>query len=121
MPVLPAAGEGSSAAVLGDMLELGSTSEKAHREAGVLAAGLGVDWLYLFGSEVAALADGARSAGMQAERVRVFENKTALVESMVNDIDESTVLLVKGSRGMRMEEVVELLTAEAPASKSAEA
>lgn len=115
------AGEGTSAAALGDMLELGSTSERAHREAGARAAGLGVDWLYLFGTEVAALAKGAIEAGMPAERVRIFESKTALVDTLRKELDESAVLLVKGSRGMCMEEVVELLTEEAPASRSAEA
>jgi len=114
--LVDAAGDRDSAAVLGDMLELGDTSERAHREAGVRAAELGVDRLYLFGSEVAALAEGALAAGMSASRVRVFENKAALVESIVSELDESAVLLVKGSRGMRMEEVVELLTVEAPAS-----
>ncbi|MFH1690629.1 MAG: UDP-N-acetylmuramoyl-tripeptide--D-alanyl-D-alanine ligase [Candidatus Eisenbacteria bacterium] len=113
--------ERTSAAALGDMLELGSTSERAHREAGARAAELGVDRLYLFGTEVAALARGAIEAGMPAQRVRIFESKTALVDTLRKELDESAVLLVKGSRGMCMEEVVELLTEEAPASKSAEA
>ena len=115
------AGGATSAAALGDMLELGDTSEHAHREAGARAAELGVDRLYLFGTEVAALREGALAAGMPASRVRTYESKTALVDSLRKELDESAVLLVKGSRGMRMEEVVELLTAEAPASKSAEA
>ena len=110
------AGSSTSAAIVGDMLELGELSERAHRESGARAAELRVDWLFLFGSEVRALADGAVEAGMPADRVRVFGDKTALVESLVEELDESAVLLVKGSRGMRMEEVVELLTAEAPAS-----
>ena len=113
------AGEGTSAAVIGDMLELGSISERAHREAGARAAELGVDWLLLFGTEVAALRVGALEAGMPASRVRIFESKTALVETLRKELDESAVLLVKGSRGMRMEEVVELLAEEAPASKPA--
>ena len=117
--LVDAAGEGTSAAAIGDMLELGSASERAHREAGARAAELGVDWLLLFGTEVAALRVGALEAGMPASRVRIFESKTALVETLRKELDESAVLLVKGSRGMRMEEVVELLTAEAPASKSA--
>jgi len=108
-------------AALGDMLELGDTSERAHREAGARAAELGVDRLYLLGTEVSALEAGALEAGMPASRVRTYESKTALVETLRKELDEPAVLLVKGSRGMRMEEVVELLTAEAPASRSAEA
>ncbi len=117
--LVEAAGEGTSAAAIGDMLELGSASERAHREAGARAAELGVDWLLLFGTEVAALKEGALEAGMPASRVRIFESKTALVDTLRKELDESAVLLVKGSRGMRMEEVVELLAAEAPASKPA--
>ncbi len=117
--LVEAAGERTSAAVIGDMLELGSTSTRAHREAGARAAELGVDWLLLFGTEVAALKEGALEAGMPASRVRIFESKTALVETLRKELDESAVLLVKGSRGMRMEEVVELLAEEAPASKPA--
>ena len=119
--LVEAAGERTSAAALGDMLELGDTSERAHREAGARAAELGVDRLYLLGTEVSALEAGALEAGMPASRVRTYESKTALVETLRKELDEPAVLLVKGSRGMRMEEVVELLTAEAPASKSAEA
>ena len=63
----------------------------------------------------AALEAGALDAGMPASRVRVFESKTALVETMRKELDESAVLLVKGSRGMRMEEVVESLIQQAPA------
>ena len=117
--LVDAAGEGTSAAVIGDMLELGSISTRAHREAGARAAELGVDWLLLFGTEVVALREGALDAGMPASRVRIFESKTALVDTLRKELDESAVLLVKGSRGMRMEEVVELLAAEAPASKPA--
>ena len=58
------AGQGYDALVdtYGDMLELGELSERAHRESGARAAELGVDWLYLFGDEVRALADGAIAA-----------------------------------------------------------
>ena len=117
--LVDAAGEGTSAAAIGDMLELGAISTRAHREAGARASELGVDWLFLFGTEVAALKDGALDAGMPASRVRIFESKIALVDTLRKELDESAVLLVKGSRGMRMEEVVELLAAEAPASKPA--
>lgn len=119
--LVEAAGDGVSAAALGDMLELGATSERAHRRAGEQASELGVDRLYLFGTEVEALREGAIAAGMSAEQARIYESKTALVDTLRKELDEPAVLLVKGSRGMRMEEVVELLTEEAPASESAEA
>jgi len=105
-----------TAAVLGDMLELGSESRAAHREAGGRAATLGIDYLFLFGSEVAALAEGAEASGMSRERVRHYETKAALAQDLEALLPEHAVVLLKGSRGMRMEEVVELLGREAPAS-----
>jgi UDP-N-acetylmuramoyl-tripeptide--D-alanyl-D-alanine ligase len=105
-----------TAAVLGDMLELGSESRAAHREAGERSAALGIDHLFLFGTEVAALAEGAKVNGMSQERVRTYETKAALKEELEALLPANAVVLVKGSRGMRMEEVVELLGREAPAS-----
>jgi UDP-N-acetylmuramoyl-tripeptide--D-alanyl-D-alanine ligase len=105
-----------TAAVLGDMLELGSESRTAHREAGERAAALGIDYLFLFGTEVAALAEGAEANGIARERVRTYETKAALKEELEALLPTNAVVLVKGSRGMRMEEVVELLGREAPAS-----
>jgi UDP-N-acetylmuramoyl-tripeptide--D-alanyl-D-alanine ligase len=104
-----------TAAVLGDMLELGPASGAAHREAGALAAQMGIDYLFLFGREVEALAEGAIASGMPRERVSTYETKAALAQDL-EDLPDDAVVLVKGSRGMRMEEVVELLGREAPAS-----
>lgn len=103
-------------AVLGDMLELGARSEDAHREAGRLAASLKIDCLFLYGSEVGALREGALEGGMSPESVVLFDDKAELARALESEPDVPTVLLVKGSRGMRMEEVVELLTRGAPAS-----
>jgi UDP-N-acetylmuramoyl-tripeptide--D-alanyl-D-alanine ligase len=105
-----------TAAVLGDMLELGGESEDAHREAGARAADLGIDYLFLFGAEVAALAEGAVATGMRRERVLTYESKAALAGDMEALLPTNAVVLVKGSRGMRMEEVVELLGRAAPAN-----
>jgi UDP-N-acetylmuramoyl-tripeptide--D-alanyl-D-alanine ligase len=117
LSVLVGAGDASpTAAALGDMLELGARSDTAHREAGLEAARLGVDYLFLFGREVEALRRGALEGGMPPERTRVFDSKTALVRALQAELDGPAVLLVKGSRAMRMEEVVEGLMREAPAS-----
>ena len=109
------AGGRPSVAVLADMLEMGSRAREAHREAGLLAAEKGIDHLLLFGREVEALREGALDGGIPPERVVLFDDKTALVGAL-RDLPDDAVLLVKGSRAMRMEEVVELLTGEAPAS-----
>ncbi len=105
-----------TAAVIGDMLEMGERSEDVHREAGVTAAELGVERLYLFGSEIEALRDGAIDSGMPPDRVRAYRDKDALARDLDRDLAPDGVVLLKGSRGMRMEEVVELLVKETPVS-----
>jgi len=103
-------------AALGDMLELGARSAAAHREAGAAAAWLGLARLLLYGEEVAHLRDGAIAGGMPPDDVTIFDDKDALARELEGLAERDVVLLVKGSRGMRMEEVVELLVREAPAS-----
>ena len=110
------AGGRPTVAALGAMLELGSRTRDAHREAGLLVAEKGIDHLLLFGREIEALREGALAGGMPPGRARLFDDKTALVEALRRLSDDDAVLLVKGSRAMRMEEVVELLVEGAPAS-----
>lgn len=103
-------------AVLGDMLELGSVSREAHAAAGRRAAEAGVTYLFLFGCDVERLREGALEEGFPPERARMFEDKAELVRELSGLPMRDAVVLVKGSRGMRMEEVVELLMKGAPAS-----
>ncbi len=101
-------------AVLGDMLELGSASDALHREIGTLVAALGYDRLAVAGAQAAILAQAAEDAGMQQADVRVFPDPMAISEwlcQMLTDgvLNSGDWLLVKGSRGMRMERVIEEL------------
>ncbi|MBM3307788.1 MAG: UDP-N-acetylmuramoyl-tripeptide--D-alanyl-D-alanine ligase [Candidatus Eisenbacteria bacterium] len=106
-----------TAAVLGDMLELGPRSAAAHEDAGRLVAGLGIGVLYAVGREMQAARAGAIAAGMSPDRARHFTDRRALVDALREGAEGgSLVVLVKGSRGMRMEEVVELLTTETKVS-----
>jgi UDP-N-acetylmuramoyl-tripeptide--D-alanyl-D-alanine ligase len=114
-------GSGNRMAILGDMLELGTEEESAHRQVGVWAAGV-VDWLVVRGPRAEWIAEGARGAGLPAERiVRTMTNREAadaalsithskvpaLVSGGPSEAPPSWTVLVKGSRGMVMEEVVE--------------
>ncbi len=110
------AGARPTVAALGDMLEMGEGSLEAHRAIGARAAELGVDRLYLYGSDVKALAGGAIAAGMSPDHVRIHGDKRTLARDLMSGLERDAVLLVKGSRGMRMEEVVESLVSEAPVS-----
>jgi len=100
-------------AFLGEMLELGPGSEDLHRECGRLAAGAGVGALVTVGGAAArALGEGAVAAGLAAATVAHADDSdqaAALAGALVRDGD---VVLVKGSRAMRMERVVDRLKAE---------
>ena len=98
---------GRAIAVLGDMLELGDAAEAAHREVGRLAARLGVDGLYGFGPLSRHTVAGARAAGLHA--AHTASDLEALVKEMRREVRLGDRILVKGSRGMRMERLVERL------------
>ncbi|HMF41828.1 MAG TPA: cyanophycin synthetase, partial [Polyangia bacterium] len=95
-------------AVLGDMLEIGSESEELHRalgrEAGVRLAGV-----VSLGDFAGAIADGARTAGLTAERARVAQSPEEAAAVVAAWTAPGDWILVKASRGMRLERVVDAL------------
>ena len=103
--------EGRRIAALGDMGELGPTSDKAHRETGRLAARLGIDWLIALGQQAERVVSGAREAGMAASRAQVAASHEEVADRLRCELAAGDWLLVKGSRSMRMERVAELLGA----------
>jgi len=100
-------------AVLADMLELGVYEVEGHTHVGQRAAVV-VDRLYTFGSRSAITAEAAIMAGMPNERVFAFlpDRKEALATQLRADLRPGDVVLIKGSRGMHMEELVDALRAE---------
>jgi UDP-N-acetylmuramoyl-tripeptide--D-alanyl-D-alanine ligase len=105
-----ASAEGTRAvAVLGDMLELGAYEAEAHRRLGAEAARAGLGWLACFGPRSRETAAAAREAGLSAEAVFHTEELEALVGWVEARLLTTDVLLVKGSRGMRLERLVEAL------------
>ncbi|WP_242393353.1 UDP-N-acetylmuramoyl-tripeptide--D-alanyl-D-alanine ligase [Anaeromyxobacter oryzisoli] len=94
-------------AVLGDMLELGAFEAEAHRALGEEAARAGIARLAAFGPRARATAEAARAAGLEAFHT---EEPDALVAWARAELRPSSdVLLVKGSRGMKLERLVEAL------------
>ncbi len=95
-------------AVLGDMLELGENSERYHFEVGAYAAHK-CDVLFAVGESAKFVRKGALEAGMKDETVFAFADKKSAVDCLKEKIKYGDVLLLKGSRGMKMEKVLEML------------
>jgi UDP-N-acetylmuramoyl-tripeptide--D-alanyl-D-alanine ligase len=96
----------SSIAVLGDMLELGSISEEAHFSIGKKVAESGIDYLYTKGVRAKNIAAGAKSAGMNVDKIFEFSDNLSLGKFLQEKIERGDIILVKGSRGMKMEEII---------------
>jgi UDP-N-acetylmuramoyl-tripeptide--D-alanyl-D-alanine ligase len=113
LEVLAAASATRRLAVLGEMLELGDRTAALHAEVGRAAAEKGVDLLFAVGGAPAtALADAAVAAGMAASRVRHFATSDEAAEAVADAIAPGDVVLVKGSRGVKTDRVVDRLKAE---------
>ena len=102
-------GSGRAAAALGDMLELGAVSVEAHQELGRQAARAGLDLLVVYGNHRHDVAAGAEEAGFPVQRLKPVATKDEGARLLKNFLLPGDWLLVKGSRSMRMEEVIELL------------
>lgn len=98
---------GTRLAALGDMLELGADSGAYHSEIGRHAAKAGVKHLFVRGTFAQSMVDGARSAGVP--HVEVIDSHQAMAEAIMAATSPGDCLLVKGSRGMQMEKVIEHL------------
>jgi UDP-N-acetylmuramoyl-tripeptide--D-alanyl-D-alanine ligase len=107
---LAQASPGSRAvAVLGDMLELGAFEAEAHRNVGAEAARSGLAWLAGFGPRSRETVAAARAAGLADGASFHTEDLDALVRFAKERLEPRDVLLVKGSRGMKLERLVEAL------------
>ncbi len=92
--------------VLGDMGELGDTAVALHSAAGEQARALGVERLYAVGELSRHAIDAFGAGGVHCDSME------ALIERLQDDLGEGVVILIKGSRGARMERVTTALRAE---------
>jgi len=100
--------EGRKIAVLGDMLELGEFEERGHRMVGARAAEV-AELLVTVGERARWIAEEARALGMREDQVVELPDSPAAVEFLSDRLAEGDVILVKGSRGMRMDQIVAAL------------
>lgn len=98
---------GARMAALGDMLELGPSADALHEAMGRLAGECGVERLYTRGSHAEATAKGARAAGVA--HVQVLDTHEDIANDIAKYAKAGDALLVKGSRGMAMEKIIDRL------------
>ena len=102
--------------VLGDMLELGSYSEEAHRRIGSLIPGA-CDILMTVGSRAVLIRDQALKGGFNPANTYHFSNSREVAKTLLLLLSEGDLVLAKGGQSMRMERVVESIMAEPEKAK----
>ena len=100
--------DGRRIAVLGDMYELGSFAERGHRMVGARAAEV-ADLLVTVGPMARWIADEARYAGLSERFIFSYETNAEAIDKLRSLIKSDEIVLIKGSRGMQMEEIVSAL------------
>ena len=100
---------GERSAILGDMFELGRQSRRQHLQLGKQVARAGIDRLYLLGAQAEQVRRGALLGGMAAERVVVGKDHAEVANLLRSHVGKGDWLLFKGSRGMKMEKVLDRL------------
>ena len=101
---------GRAVAVLGNMYELGPETVSEHRAVGEYAAALQIDYLITVGDLAVEIARGARDAGLPEAQIGVFDENRNVIAFMRDFVSSRDLVLVKGSRAARMEEIVASLS-----------
>jgi UDP-N-acetylmuramoyl-tripeptide--D-alanyl-D-alanine ligase len=102
---------GRRVAVLGEMLELGKGATTGHREVGTAAAAT-VDLLVVVGSGASGIAAGAKAAGLDPSRILEARDREAALDLLRVRLRDGDVVLIKASRGVELDVLVDGLRAE---------
>jgi len=102
-------GDRAAVVVMGDMLELGADAAAWHEEMGRLMARRGVDRIFLTGDLVRSVLKGAEAEGMPRDRIIYPITPGGVVDRLTGSVRQGDSILVKGSRGMRMEAYVQAI------------
>ena len=103
-------GAGRKIVVAGEMLELGSTSPQLHRAVGKKCVEVGVDWLLAVQGDARFFLEGACEQGLAVDQTGFFEKAEEAGEFCRALLQPGDVVLIKGSRAVHLESVVELLS-----------
>jgi UDP-N-acetylmuramoyl-tripeptide--D-alanyl-D-alanine ligase len=100
---------GRTIVIAGEMLELGATGAQLHRETGREMARMGIAAIWGVRGLASELVEGAREAGMNGTAAKFFPTTEEAAAALLVEVRKGDLVLVKGSRGVRMERIVELL------------
>ena len=103
---------------LGEMMELGDATIHAHREAGQKVAETGACSFFAMGEHAREMINSAQIAGMPADHLKVMETHDEMVKEITDKMREGDLILLKGSRKMGLEKVVEGLRRITHSAKS---
>lgn len=104
--------KGRKILVAGDMLELGTLSGRFHHLVGRQAAESGIDLIVAVGKLAEHIAKGAQEAGMSEKKIKMCNLTKEACQAVLQLIKKGDTVLVKGSRAMKMEEIVNGLEAQ---------
>jgi UDP-N-acetylmuramoyl-tripeptide--D-alanyl-D-alanine ligase len=105
----------------GEMLELGPISPELHREAGRKVAARGVDWFFAVQGHARAMVEAAVAAGFPAAQAQFFDAAEEAGKFLADFVSAGDLLLVKGSRGVKMERIIEIIRDRHAAAPGGEA
>lgn len=103
--------------VLGDMLELGATSEQEHYNAGKIIQDFGINILITVGERARDIARGAKDFGLPKSSIFSFSKSDEAGRFLQDRIESGDLILVKGSQGVRMEKIVKEIMADPQRAK----
>jgi len=98
--------QGRKILVCGDMLELGNYAESLHREIGAKVAKADIDVLWTVGSFSRFVAEEAIANGMPEQKIRSCETSEEVSSLVASKLQKNDTVLIKGSRGMKLENIV---------------
>ena len=104
--------KGRKILVAGDMLELGNLAGRFHHLVGRQAAESGIDLIVAVGKLAEHVAKGAQEAGMSQKKITLCNLTKEACQALTNLIKKGDIVLVKGSRAMKMEQIVEILESQ---------
>jgi UDP-N-acetylmuramoyl-tripeptide--D-alanyl-D-alanine ligase len=102
--------DGKKVLVVGDMLELGEESNRLHDDIGeYIGKSKSAEMLVTMGEKAVRIAETAIAFGMEKSNVSICQNNSEVIERLGKILSKGDIVLIKGSRGMKMEQIVKIV------------